>query len=144
MAELMITFIVAHFVGDYVCQSRHMAVTKREDTETCLVHCCIYCFWVLVFVGSHCPEHMTTRGMEVLVVLTYVSHFVIDRFGLTERWLMLLNERGLQGYKSTLPASKQTSLEAGFMALVYAVTDNTFHLLLFYIPLRLGVAQLGG
>lgn len=123
--ELM---LIGHLVGDYLLQNNWMAQRKGAHLLPCVVHCLIYTMSVCVF----------TSWSLLWITIVFASHFPIDRFGLADKWLALIGSRSLKNYYErghldiplSDPEGNYVRLRGGFTALVYAVADNTMHLLI--------------
>ena len=145
--------LLGHFVGDYLLQNEWMALNKSRSGSFWpgFVHAVIYSITICVFMLDH-------RLSWLLVV--FLSHYPVDRWSLAEGWLKLINGRTLEGFmryghhrlqslppkheiknevdslihKSTVPDMEENYriLRGSFHALVYAVTDNTIHILLMW------------
>lgn len=136
MIEFFPSLLLGHLIGDYLLQNKWMAMGKSGNTLKCVTHCLTYTTAVLLFTwGSiHSIQWM---------VLVFLSHFVIDRWSLADKWLDLINGRSLRDFmengRENIPYQEGTIdhgnyfvLRGGFAALVYAVADNTLHLALMY------------
>jgi len=122
--------VLGHLVGDYLFQNNWMALKKDKHnglgTFTCTVHCCIYTLCVCILMGVFSWQW---------VVYVFFSHFFIDKFSLAEKWLRLIRGRSLGVFMETLENHVYTphiGLRAGFGTVVYAVVDNTMHLVLMW------------
>jgi hypothetical protein len=142
--------LLGHFVGDYLLQNEWMALNKSRESSWApgLVHACLYTLSICMFTWDW-------RLSWILVV--FISHWPVDKWSLAEVWLKLINGRTLTGfmknghedlhalpkfnfentqqeleYYKELPHQKENYriLRGSFHALVYAVTDNTIHILL--------------
>ena len=127
------TLLLGHLVGDYILQNNWMAQRKGSSLFPCLVHCLLYTAAVCLFT-NHSPEW---------AAVVFLSHFPVDRWSLADKWLRLIGGRSLTTYvehghetspdafnKNPNLHTNYIALRGGFSALVYAVVDNTFHLLL--------------
>jgi hypothetical protein len=82
-------------------------------------------------------------------ILVFASHFPIDRWSLADKWLNFIDGRSLSDFvfngRKGIPLSPDPNkadsaefaknyhaLRGGFTALVYAVADNTMHLIPLY------------
>jgi len=67
--------------------------------------------------------------------VVFVSHFVLDKFGLPEKYLKLIRGRSLEKFIKN-PENKEYTpcigLYSGFTVLVYVAVDNTMHLLIMW------------
>jgi hypothetical protein len=145
--SFFVALLFGHLVGDYVLQNNWMAMNKSASDFKCLVHCLIYTAAVVLFT-MHCFPLMMLLGW---VVAVFMSHYFIDRYSLADKWLRLIRSRSiteylLNGHKNLKVFDSPMgsfdeeeelhnyhALRGGLTALVYAVTDNTFHLLLMYL-----------
>lgn len=122
--------LLGHLIGDYLLQNNWMALGKSKHNGlgwfTCLVHCLLYTMAVCV----------TTWNFDILwVLLVFASHFFIDKFGLPEKYLKMINGRSLERFMENPENSIYTphvGLRAGFNVFVFVVVDNTMHLLLMW------------
>jgi hypothetical protein len=143
--SLFINMLFGHMVGDYLLQNNWMALSKGHSSWRCLLHCLVYTATVCAFMSQW-------HWQWVLLVL--VSHFVIDRWSLADHWLALIRGRSLHEFYENghrdIPAAwingakvvyqrpvtdtgeNYRILRGGFTTLVYAMADNTMHLLVMY------------
>jgi hypothetical protein len=125
--------LMGHLTGDFLLQSKWMALNKSGSSFKCAVHCLIYTLAVSA------TTYPIIRGWEWSLFI-FVSHFPIDRWSLADKWLDLINGRSLPDFikngKSSIPKEldfeNYHALRAGFTAVVYTVADNTMHLLIMY------------
>ena len=145
-ADFLFRLLLGHLVGDYLLQNEWMALNKsRKDTELPgFVHALVYTLAVAVLTYQSTD---TWRYREVWCYVIFFSHWPVDRYSLAEKWLKAIRGRTLEGflhrghrdipydYYPHLTEGPQNYriLRGGFHALVYAVTDNTMHLLLLYL-----------
>ena len=123
--------LLGHMIGDYLLQNKWMAMNKSGSTWKCTVHCLLYTFAVAIST-----LHYISLWQWWAVI--FISHFVIDRWSLADKWLGFINGRSLTDYitngKKDIPSEMDQenyhALRGGFVALVYAATDNTMHLIL--------------
>ena len=131
----MFEMLLGHFVGDYLLQNNWMALKKSDNTglgwAACIVHCLLYTSAVCVLMWEWNPLWITA---------VFLSHFVIDKFGIAESYLKIINGRSLRRF-ITEPVNQTYSptvaLQSGFYVFVYVVVDNTMHILLMYGAWRL-------
>ena len=126
MEKLFLAMILGHFVGDYLLQSRAMAVQKSAPglagLAWCGLHCVLYTAAIALFAW---------RAEPFFLALVFASHFPIDRWSLASKWLDLIRGRNLlAAHASTSP---YRDLEVAFACLVYAVADNTMHAVLLWL-----------
>jgi hypothetical protein len=121
MSDLFVLALLGHLVGDYLLQTKHMALTKSapgwQGAVTCTVHVVIYTTAVGAF----------WRTAQPLVILAVAApHWLIDRYSLATWWLRLIRGRTFEG---AMRATEHREFDIAFTAIVYTVTDNTMHLL---------------
>lgn len=142
MAEFFPNLILGHLVGDYLFQNKWMALSKGNSSWRCFVHCLVYTVTVVSF--TWCSLKADWRW----ILLVFLAHFVVDRWSLADKWLDLIGGRSLCDFKQKghleVPRNPDFTsrgdnewknywcLRGGFTALVYAVADNTMHLVLMY------------
>lgn len=126
MADLFARLLLGHLTGDYLLQSRHMALTKAtpgiRGVGWCLIHSVIYTLSVCLFLWRINP---------VLCGLIFISHYPLDRWSWADQWLKLIRGRNLlMAHQSTSPYRE---FEIAFACLVYTVVDNTWHLIFLWL-----------
>jgi len=139
VSEFFIQLLFGHLVGDYLLQNKWMALNKSASSLKCLVHCLIYTAAVSLFTWP--SVHGACWSLFLLL-----SHYPIDRYNIADKWLQLINGRsltdfiknGTQNIPDDMPFFAYLSLRGGFTALVYAVVDNTLHLLIMYYGYKYG------
>ncbi len=109
--------LIGHSFGDYMLQSKEMAIKKSSSIKWCLVHCLIYTTAVVVATWFFHP---------IFIMGVFVSHFLIDYYELGMKWLRLI--RGRDFYKEFYSDDKYRDVALPFATLVYAVVDNTIHI----------------
>jgi len=125
----MFTLLLGHLTGDYLLQNSWMALNKTKNTfngwMAALVHCLIYTAAVCLFMWNF---------DMIWIGVVFLSHFPIDKFGLGDKYMHYLKGGGLKDYvyENDNPVTRLTTLEGGFKAFVYAMTDNTMHLILMW------------
>mgnify|MGYP003650816550 CR=1 FL=1 len=129
-----IALILGHLVGDYLLQTRRMALgkTKRgmDGHLLCTYHCIAYSAAVSVFVclgGWTCGIHSLT----VAFILAFVSHWPIDRFSLASKWLKMIHQDPLDDMLSP-DTCKIDRARKMFIPVIYTITDNTMHLVIMW------------
>lgn len=160
LTYLMFWVLVGHFVGDYLLQTKTMALTKTQRLDTCLAHCLLYTLAVTITASiaiSACgPLVHPVRATLCMLAMVFLSHFPIDRWSLADKYLKLIHGRQLDEVYKELPPVQLLKVAYGaardlppgttnmadkayvvdvatrqsFTALVYAVVDNTLHFLL--------------
>lgn len=138
---LMFQMLLGHLVGDYLLQNEWMAINKSKNTwigwSAALLHCMIYTWTICIFM----------QNFDLIWwVAVFLSHFPIDKFALGEKY-MKLKGSSLRKYIDDVNTSTskfyvdtgtgEKIITGGFRAVVYAVTDNTMHLVLMFIAYKL-------
>ncbi len=87
-------FLVGHLIGDWVFQNDWMAQHKQNGlfNRAILVHCAVYTA-VLMLVFCF-PTALSQRLPALLpfALLIYLSHWLIDAFGLAARWMKFFRQ----------------------------------------------------
>lgn len=126
MGYLMFATLMGHLWGDYLLQSKYMALNKTKDIKVCLLHCAIYSLAVSLAIWKFSP---------LLFLAIFLTHFPIDYWSLGDKWLKLIKGRELM--KEYELEGEYRELRLPFAALVYAVVDNTLHLTLLWFVMML-------
>lgn len=138
----MFEMLLGHLVGDYLLQNHWLAMNKTKNSfqgwGAAVIHCLIYTLAVTTIMWNF---------DWIWIVAVFASHFFIDKFGLAEYYMHYIKGYGMKDFveknkMESIPhephfnrPKKITSLivlEGGFVALIYAVTDNTMHLVLMW------------
>lgn len=126
----MFELLLGHLVGDYLLQNNWMALNKhKNDIQgwlTCTVHCVLYTISVCLIMQVWTVEW---------IAIVFISHFVIDKFGLTDKYLKLIRGRSVSVFvedTKKIYLDSFLAIKAGFTCFVYAVVDNTIHILILY------------
>lgn len=133
---------LGHLLGDYLLQTEWMALDKSKNTlkgwYAAVIHCYLYTAAVCVFMWNF---------DFIWIVAVFLSHFPIDKFGLAEKYMKYVKGSSLRQYIDTVNWTAERApddftkghqmLTGGFRAFVYAVTDNTMHLILMYLAYKL-------
>ena len=131
MINYFANIIFGHLFGDFVFQNKWMAVNKSANHFKCAVHCTIYTICMCLF---------TWKWNISWIAVIWGTHFVIDRWSLADKWLLLIRGRALTDFihhghhevPSDKPFLNYVALRGGFSAVVYSVVDNTWHLAIAY------------
>ncbi len=130
MTDLFVRALLGHLVGDYLLQTKKMALKKSQPDLSglwwCLFHCSVYTFVVCLFWWTANP---------VVIALVFLSHYPIDRWSLASKWLKLIGSRDF--IAAHYSNDEYKDLDVAFSCLVYAVADNTFHLVLLWLITKL-------
>lgn len=74
--SLIYVLLVAHFVGDFICQTDWMAINKSKSWDALTAHVAVYAAVLLMAVGFWTDEASSTFGLWVFVNLA--AHFLQD------------------------------------------------------------------
>jgi hypothetical protein len=129
MADLFVLALLGHLVGDYLLQTKQMALTKSAPgwagIRTCTLHVVLYTIAVCAFWWTISP---------LVIALVFLPHWIIDRWSLGATWLKLIGGRTFEAaYAST---DKYREFDIAFTSLVYAVVDNTMHLICLWLVIK--------
>lgn len=130
MAELFIYALLGHLVGDYLFQTKRMALEKSKPgwngIRQCSLHVAVYTVAVCLFWRTRDP---------LVITLVAVPHWAIDRWSLADHWLGLIGGRTFEAaYNSP---RRYREFDIAFTSIVYTVTDNTLHLLCLFAVIQL-------
>lgn len=129
MENIFARIVFGHLIGDYLLQSRKMALAKSSQgfagVKWCFFHSLVYTFSVNLFLWKFSPA---------LFLLIFLSHYPIDRWSLGEKWLKLI--RGRSYAKAFQSTDKYREIDIAFSCIVYTVVDNTMHLLFLWLITR--------
>jgi hypothetical protein len=129
MEDLFARIVFGHLVGDYLLQSKAMALNKGlvgfKGVAWCSWHCLIYTTAMCLFLWTF--EFW-------IIALVFFSHWAIDRWSWGQKWLNLIRGRDfIQAYTGR---GQYREIDIAFSCLVYAVVDNTLHLLIIWLALK--------
>ncbi len=117
--------VLGHLAGDYLFQSKSMALKKTDKNLNGLLWCVFHC---LIYTASVC---LFVYNFSFLVVtLVFLSHFFIDRWSLASKWLRIIRGRSIT---EACGLQENREVNIAFSCLVYAVVDNTLHLILLWL-----------
>lgn len=139
---MMFEMLLGHLVGDYLLQNSWMALNKSKNTWigwfAALIHCILYTLAVCTLMKIFDWQWM---------IVVFLTHFPIDKFSLGELYMDKVKGYGLKKFVNDVNHAEphkyiNTSLGnnmllGGFTAVVYAITDNTLHILLMYAAYNL-------
>jgi hypothetical protein len=126
--SFFVNLLFGHLIGDYFVQNDWMALNKSKNSFHCAIHVTLYTLSIVFFTSFN----------PLWLAFVWLSHFVVDRFSLADKWLQLTNGCSPTKYIETayLSTNKEQrnfiALRAGFTAFVYIVVDNTIHLMSMY------------
>ena len=129
MADLFILALLGHLTGDYLLQSKKMALRKSEVGLNGILWCTSH----MIFYTAAVCLFLWTISLPV-VALVFIPHWIIDRWSLAHSWLNLIHGRTFESaYQSK---EKYREFDIAFTCLVYAVADNTMHLITLWFVIR--------
>jgi len=113
----MFMVVLGHLLGDYLFQSKNVAIGKAGNKKVCAYHCTIYTFCVCLCTWNFSPLFAT---------LIFLSHYPMDYFSFGAKWLKFIKGRDfMEEFEST---DKYRDIALPFSTLIYAVVDNSWHL----------------
>lgn len=120
--------ILGHLTGDFLLQSKKMALGKSKPGRTgvgwCTLHCVIYTASVCIFLGTFSPT---------VFCVVFLSHWPLDRWSLARRWLRMIGGRDfISAYQSK---DQYREIDIAFSTIVYTVADATLHLIILWLCL---------
>ena len=132
--DFIFRLILGHLVGDYVLQNHWMALNKKEEWLPCIVHCLVYTGAVCLFTA---PELFAWKWHIFVpaIVLIFLSHFVLDRTNIIDKYLDLIGGRSWgrsEDIDNRQYSNFMTSVVASYTSIVQTGVDNTVHLILMY------------
>jgi hypothetical protein len=125
----MITFLLAHLIGDYGFQNNWIAKWKVHRWRLAALHAilytCAYAFWY------HSPLALLVIGG---------THLIIDRYRLVKPFIWAINQLAPKNERYPFaPAMKNSGYGPDTAAVVacilMVVVDNTVHLLINYLAI---------
>ncbi|HAM88446.1 MAG: hypothetical protein US83_C0004G0061 [Candidatus Falkowbacteria bacterium GW2011_GWC2_38_22] len=126
---LFANIMMGSWLGDYLTQSRLMALTKSEKSfrgvTICFLHCAIYTVSVCLFLQ---------RFDLYTVGVIFLSHFPIDYWSLGQKWLDMIKGRNI--VKAFNSADKYHQIDLIFSCIVYKEVDNALHIIIMYLFLQ--------
>ena len=133
--ELFVLLLFGHLFGDYLFQNDWMALNKKDEWWPCIIHCCMYTLWILIFLIPLIYDFDIVKAL-ILTGGIFLSHVILDRTHLIDRWFRFTRGRSWKRL-GTFYAKKEKELEdiarVVFTAIVQTVADNTIHLLLMFL-----------
>jgi len=118
--------ILGHLVGDYLLQSKAMALEKSAKGFNGILWCTLHS---LIYTASVCLFLWTLNPL--IIGLVFLSHWPIDRWSLASKWLKLI--RGRNFVEAFNSREEYRDIDLAFSCLVYVVVDNTMHLILLWL-----------
>lgn len=126
----MFNLVLGHLIGDYLLQSEAMAKKKSiktlEGFLICIFHCILYTTFLVILCNNK---------TVLFISLIFLSHFLIDRYSLADKWLALIRGRRILAANNS--SSDYKMIDVAFACIIYTVVDNTFHLLIAWELLKI-------
>ena len=136
MTNFIVNLLAGHVLGDYFLQPAWMATKKGSSNKLALAHCAVYTFSIALF---------TSLNLQWLSFV-FITHYLVDRYSLGDKWLNLIGGRTLEGFfesgHKNIPVKLKHSndqrklnyhiLRGGFTSIVYVIVDNSIHLFSMY------------
>lgn len=130
MDNLFVMLLFGHVIGDFFLQPAFMATKKGSADWMCALHCLIYALSICAF----------TQFSFLWFSFVFLSHYIVDRYSLADKWLRLIKGRDLDGFlkngQENIPEGfnreNYIALRAAFSAICYVIVDNSIHLISMY------------
>ena len=127
--DIFVAILFGHVIADFFLQPSWMATKKGSSNWLCFLHCFIY---------AMCISFCTKLNIHWFLFV-FLSHFLVDRFSLADKWLQLIGGRDLEGFvfrghegiPKNLNADQKDNykiLRGAFSAICYVIVDNSFHI----------------
>lgn len=139
MEHILFRLLLGHLMGDYLFQNDWMALNKKKQWLPCLVHCVIYTWCVSLFLQP-LLDTLSLWEWWCCYQLIFLSHIIIDRTNLIERWFRFIGGRafgriGLPTHGLCASPDVHT-IRLIYTCIVQTVADNTLHLVLMFWIVR--------
>ena len=149
--EMLLMAILGHFIGDYLFQTKTMALRKSDKGLDGL----LYCVWHCVFYAGSVTVMMGLgKTFDLWIfVMAFLSHYPIDRWGLGQKWLDAIGGRDfMNDWEGAVIYTKQHQsvkthhvydgdkipvIVTSFGCIVYTIVDNTLHIVLMWVGICL-------
>lgn len=129
MVEIFIRACLGHLIGDYLLQSKYMALNKSNPGWRSILICSLHS---LVYTIAVCVMIWTLNSIVWIIV--FASHWMMDRWSIANLWLKLIKGRTFE--KAYNSKDKYREFDIAFTSLVYTITDNTFHILVLWFMIK--------
>ena len=74
-------YFIAHLIGDFLLQNDRVALSKKESTLACFVHCCTYMIPFFFLCTPNILNDYAVHAAWWQFALVFAQHFAIDRTG---------------------------------------------------------------
>lgn len=129
MADLFVLAFLGHLIGDYLFQTKYMALNKSGRGLGGILTCTCH---VLIYTVSVCLMFGTINLWIGLAI--FIPHWIIDRWSLASIWLKIIKGRTFEDAYSS--KDKYREFDIAFTSIVYTIVDATFHLLSLWLVIR--------
>lgn len=120
LAQLLLFALAAHFIGDYLLQTNHMAIEKTKRWVPAIMHGIAYTI----------PFLFLTSSPLALLVITG-THIVIDRYRLARYVVWFKNQFAPARHRHGMTATGYHDDTPDWLAFsLMIVADNTIHILI--------------
>lgn len=75
---IVYVLLVAHFVGDFLCQSDWMAINKSKSWLALWYHVCAYMFVICLSTGLVFGFRTDVPMLGAFLIVNFIAHFVQD------------------------------------------------------------------
>jgi hypothetical protein len=130
MADLFVLALLGHLAGDYLLQTKHMALQKSVPGWSGIVTCTIH---VGIYTAAVCAFWWTLN--PVVVASVFVPHWIIDRWSLASPWLKMIRGRTFEAAFTSRDQYRE--FDIAFTSIVYTVTDNAMHLICLWLVIKI-------
>src|SRR3990172_4273271 len=89
----MFEMLLGHLIGDYLLQNNALALNKHRYDYDGWIACWLHCF---LYTLAVCTMMRDFRWQWMLIV--FLSHFIIDKFNIAEKYLKLVRGRSLEEF----------------------------------------------
>ena len=91
--------LVAHLVGDFMLQTDQMAQNKGRSWQWMLKHVGLYSIPITaVLVVYGWQQRLPAWSLVGALLFLWVTHVILDRRGLTGKWMALLGSSSNKGW----------------------------------------------
>lgn len=126
MDDIFVRVFLGHLAGDFLFQTKAMALGKSQKgwrgVSICTIHCLVYTASVCAFMWTANP---------VIWALVFASHWPIDRWSLGGKWLAAIRGRTFIGAFTSKDPYRE--FDIAFTSIVYERTDATLHYILLWV-----------
>lgn len=129
MIDIFFGALAGHLLGEFFFQTKTMEIRKKEKGRygliLCTIHSLIYTFLICLLTWQLAPW---------FALSIFTTHWVIDRFYLSESWLKLIRGRTFESVYSS--AYSYREIDLAFTAPIYLIVDNSMHLFCLWVSIK--------